>query len=435
MANIKKISKVQIYNLLKHNNREKDDGVQHSNESIDPELTPLNYHFKKTNYDNLKEMFNKHYSVERDNQIKLLDIVVTLPQDVKEEDEWKFFNSCYEFYCKDFGWENVANAVVHKDEITPHLHLDIIPVKELDKANMSEYMAEKISAWEKEHGMECTTHICCKEVVTRDYLRNMHPRLLSWVTKDLGYQCEILNGATDGGNRTVLQLKNSFLEEEVTEKQEQLDILNKNIQFALKSVDEVGLDPKYCDVQEILNKLALMKQELAIYKEELFKRGVDRITLPESYLAELRKSQLLGSNFTVRDGILVPDKNIVTLVEIPKEIKRPYPVMRLIRNNPELRHLIEQNRYKEIERIDIDEMPYMVFPTDNHYDTFSNLIALKKRKDIDCLAMTGISNDTFNLAENIMRTCDYEVNFYLLKEEQESEYQRQQEFMRTMGLS
>lgn len=56
------------------------------------------------------------------------EIIVTLPKDVKAQDERAFFRSVYDFYCEDFGKENVINAIVHKDETTPHIHLDFVPV-------------------------------------------------------------------------------------------------------------------------------------------------------------------------------------------------------------------------------------------------------------------------------------------------------------------
>lgn len=434
MANIKKIQKAQIYNLLKHNNRTKDDGVQHSNENIDKELSPNNYHFKKGDYNKYKELISNHYCLDRDNQINVVDIVVTLPQDVKEEDEYTFFQSVYNFYCDDFGEQNIVNAVVHKDEVTPHIHLDIIPVEKINKDEISDCLKKRIAMWEQKNNKECETVVCCKHIVTRAYLQTMHTRLLDYVKKDLGYTCEILNGATENGNKTVLQLKNGLLEDELKDKQEQLGILNKNITFVLKSIDEVGVDKRYFDIQDILNKLSLYRQECNIYKEAMLSHGINKIALPESYLEELRKSKLLGSNFTVRDGILIPNDLTTTLIEVPKEIKRPYPTYRLLRNDSNLKAWIENNTVKDLTTIQSKGKKYMVFPTDNEEDTFRNLLRLKNRSDIDKLAMTEISNDTFHLAETILRTCDFEVEYYLLKAEADNERQREREIMRTLGI-
>lgn len=39
-----------------------------------------------------------------------------------------FFTDCYEFFTKRYGEENIISAVVHQDETTPHMHLNLIPI-------------------------------------------------------------------------------------------------------------------------------------------------------------------------------------------------------------------------------------------------------------------------------------------------------------------
>ena len=39
-----------------------------------------------------------------------------------------FFTDCYEFFAKRYGEENIISAVVHQDETTPHMHLNLIPI-------------------------------------------------------------------------------------------------------------------------------------------------------------------------------------------------------------------------------------------------------------------------------------------------------------------
>lgn len=42
----------------------------------------------------------------------------------------KYFQACYDFFCERYGKENVLYAVVHNDELTPQLHLGVIPMKD-----------------------------------------------------------------------------------------------------------------------------------------------------------------------------------------------------------------------------------------------------------------------------------------------------------------
>lgn len=42
----------------------------------------------------------------------------------------KFFADCTRFFADRYGEENIISAVVHMDETTPHLHLNLIPIAE-----------------------------------------------------------------------------------------------------------------------------------------------------------------------------------------------------------------------------------------------------------------------------------------------------------------
>lgn len=41
-----------------------------------------------------------------------------------------YFKECYNFFCNRYGKDNVLFAVVHNDELTPQLHLGVIPMKD-----------------------------------------------------------------------------------------------------------------------------------------------------------------------------------------------------------------------------------------------------------------------------------------------------------------
>lgn len=59
MAQFSKYSPASIGRLFLHNNRMQNDGVVHSNESIDNERTYQNYHFKKGTPEDVKERLSE----------------------------------------------------------------------------------------------------------------------------------------------------------------------------------------------------------------------------------------------------------------------------------------------------------------------------------------------------------------------------------------
>ncbi len=44
------------------------------------------------------------------------------------QEQWEFFHDCTMFFAEKYGKENIISAVVHVDETTPHLHLNIVPI-------------------------------------------------------------------------------------------------------------------------------------------------------------------------------------------------------------------------------------------------------------------------------------------------------------------
>lgn len=78
-------------------------------------------------------------------------------------EQYNFFSSCYKFFAKRYGEENIIAAVVHNDETTPHMHLNLMPVtadgrlcsKELfDKNKLRELQTVFYSAVGKKYGLQ-----------------------------------------------------------------------------------------------------------------------------------------------------------------------------------------------------------------------------------------------------------------------------------------
>ena len=109
-----------------------------SNPDIDLERTNLNFDFvddKRTLYQRVKSRVDdlkESGSRVQKNSVVMYSNVITVPQ--SEFKHWgvektnKYFQACYEFFCNEFGAENVVSAKVHYDETAPHMHLHFVPV-------------------------------------------------------------------------------------------------------------------------------------------------------------------------------------------------------------------------------------------------------------------------------------------------------------------
>lgn len=198
MAHVAKYTRSAIGRLMGHYNREKDDGVNRNNESIDPERTDENYFLKSGSVDSLNERLLQVKVCKRADVNVLCDWVVTLPKDVQVDDEQKFFEAVFDFLSERYEAENIINAVVHKDETTPHMHCAFVPVVEDKKKG-----GYKVSA---------------KERLNRAELQSFHTDLSVYVQERIGYEVAILNGATVEGNLTKKEMLKKDIEELEQEK-------------------------------------------------------------------------------------------------------------------------------------------------------------------------------------------------------------------------
>ena len=131
---MEKYHKQDVAPIEKEN--ERDENYEASNPQIDSERTKNNYRF--TPY------FGKIYTEFINGRIKELglsprkDAVVmnsfVLGSDkaffdgLAKVEQYNFFSDCYKFFAERYGEENIIAAVVHNDETTPHMHLNLMPV-------------------------------------------------------------------------------------------------------------------------------------------------------------------------------------------------------------------------------------------------------------------------------------------------------------------
>jgi hypothetical protein len=195
MADLRKATRLQVPKLLGHDERST---PNHTNEDIDPTRSHLNYNLAGGDpLSRYQRRIGEVYVLDRKNVNTLAMVSVTLPKDVKPEDQELFFQVVFDHFKNEFGEKNIVSGFVHLDEKTPHLHVKAIPVyynqtKQRDQVSYD-------------------------EVCPRAFYRRLHTDLEKVVEKALGYPCGILNGATKEGNKSIAELKRGTAVEELRE--------------------------------------------------------------------------------------------------------------------------------------------------------------------------------------------------------------------------
>lgn len=201
MAHLEKCKANQVNGLCLHDSRA---CKGHSNEEIDVERSHLNYNLAESiqplnHNDFIKQRLSEVKCIKRADVNIMASWCVTLPKDY-QGDERAFFESAFSFMADKYGAKNVISAYVHNDEKTPHLHFKFMPIVE-DK------------------GIE---KVCFDKCVTRKDYKSFHNELKAHLESDLGIPCNVLNGATENGNKSVLELKKQTL----TEQNQELERVN-----------------------------------------------------------------------------------------------------------------------------------------------------------------------------------------------------------------
>ena len=116
---------------------ERDETYQASNPQIDCTRTSGNYHIIKRQRSYTQFLNDKIEALDlptkvRKDAVLMCSFVVgsdaTFFKNLSLQEQEKFFAECTRFYAERYGEGNIISAVVHMDESTPHLHLNLIPV-------------------------------------------------------------------------------------------------------------------------------------------------------------------------------------------------------------------------------------------------------------------------------------------------------------------
>lgn len=132
---MEKYHKTDICPIEKEN--ERDETYEAGNPQIDNESTNNNYHIIKRSESYMKYI-NRRLAEEnkrpRKDAVLMCSFVIgsdrVFFKGLSQREEERFFKDATQYFADKYGTENIISAVVHKDEMTPHLHLNLIPLSD-----------------------------------------------------------------------------------------------------------------------------------------------------------------------------------------------------------------------------------------------------------------------------------------------------------------
>lgn len=315
MANFAKYARGSVTSMTQHYERKKGkDGeyLRFRNQEIDSNRTHLNYNlaperdqckFITERTENLKALKRKDVNV-------LGSWVVTVPQECPEEHQREFFEECYSFLENKYGKANVVSAWVHMDENTPHMHFAFIPVVYDKKKDR-----EKVS---------------CKECVTKKDLERFHGELQSCLDKwreanEYEFDCNVLNGATVNGNKTIEEMKT-----------EQLEAYNDNVTAGLEEavfkLSDISneIEEAYTKRESLNKSLSDLRSDISALESQIVERK-DELEVLDKALKE-KKAEAVSSG-------LFSDSNMQERIERAKQEQARERRQNLLERFIELPHI------------------------------------------------------------------------------------------------
>ena len=151
------------------NENERDENYEGSNPQIDSDRTFTNYHTVRRDEKYLDFIHRRIDELQLPTKVRKDAVLMTsfvigsdgeFFRKISQQKEDQFFKDCTEFFAKHYGGENIISAVVHKDETTPHLHLNLLPITD--------------------------GRLCCKDLFNRNALQKLQTDLYEEVGKKYG---------------------------------------------------------------------------------------------------------------------------------------------------------------------------------------------------------------------------------------------------------
>lgn len=304
-----KFNSAAVRGIQIHDEREKE--KSHSNPDIDFNKTADNY--------TLQERQNKTYNqiikerleqlplkkAVRKDAIVMCSFVVTSDSDFfnnnTAETEKEYFNKAYEFVKNKYGENNIISAEVHKDETTPHLHINFIPVT----------ADERLSA---------------KELFSKVSLKKLQDEFYQQVSKQFGLE----RGGLEEHQKNIDKV--TFKKEKVKNELEEINKLEQDIEEKKQVILK-----KAHNVDKIYNNADYKELKKEDFKAQIIKKGIIFDTVE--------------SNDQILERINNRIKPLFEKSKLADVLKKEYDILKKIVDN--LKNQLQQvtselNKYKEL---------------------------------------------------------------------------------------
>lgn len=233
-----------------------------SNEEINLDKTYKNYDLVQRNINLYQRVKQRVEEVRENSRIQKNSVVcysnvITVNKDTfkkwGEEKSKKYLEEVYNYFCNEFGKENVVSAKVHLDETTPHMHLHFIPISQEGKLQ-------------------------ARKVMTPGRINKIHSEAVKWLQER---DFDVTRGKGSTGRKNVKDIH----EYKALKLKEEIEALEKKKISLTSNIEKILNDNKFTLPKEkqVLDEISFKVKESLLSKDKLIIGRSDLDEIVNSY--------------------------------------------------------------------------------------------------------------------------------------------------------
>ena len=224
------------------------------NPQIDSRRTDDNYHIvwpqcSYTSFINqrIKELAPKRKI--KDDAVLINSFILSSDKEffdgLTQEEQCAFFFECARFFANRYGKENIISAVVHVDETTPHMHLNLMPIMDgrlrskqlFDKVALRELQTDFHEAVGKRWGLERgKTGSTARHLETAEFKAK---KIIEGAEKQAAQFLSEVHGSVEEAKNAPVPKKRKEAAEEISSLRKENAALKKHIEIKNRDTDDL----------------------------------------------------------------------------------------------------------------------------------------------------------------------------------------------------
>ncbi len=181
------------------------------------------------------------------------------------------------------------------------MHYKTVPIREKEKKY-------------KDGHTKTVFSLDCKNILNRSYLQKFHQNLKQHLEMDLGFNVEMMNGATENGNKTIQEMKNEKQQKVIAEQaktiNEQENTIQDNEETIQEQAEEIENNEQLIQekAEELSENIEYFRQDLNTIKQKI-EREANRLYDVGKRVEEYPETKLKKGHR------IVPDDELHTMIE------------------------------------------------------------------------------------------------------------------------